>query len=1218
MKSRSSKSRALPHGLERWLYAATLVSLASCVVGDEDMADPVPAEEASPAPQGTAATAHGPITPAVDRKRAPFVPGQVLVRFKSGTNLAAAFSVHSTHKAQFLRTYRLPSNLHLVQLPTDLPVEKALDRYRRDPNVLYAEPNYRYRLLDTTPNDPRFEDLWGMNNTGQTGGAADADINAPEAWDITAGSPDVVIGVLDTGIDYLHEDLAANVFVNLGEVPGNGIDDDANGYIDDIHGIDPVGETGDPMDTQGHGTHVSGTIAGRGNNEIGVAGVSWNTTVVGCKAFGELGAEMDDILQCMDYFLQLKTRAENPVNIVATNNSWGGGPLSQALYDAIDAHRQAGMLFVAAAGNDYGKDTDAVPHYPSAMDLDNIIAVAATDHDDALAAFSNFGRRTVDVGAPGAGIVSTLPGNNYAAFDGTSMATPHVSGLVALLEAQDPSRTPQQIKNLILTGGQEVAGTTGRTLSGRRIRADGSMNCQDQVLFNRFAPAATEVMTGVGMPMPLGVLHIDCDAAMDGAQSVTVAETDEVIELVDASGSGRFEGVFTPAEVGTYTLLFSSGDTVQVTAIGNYEPAHEVPLEYREIAGTELGLADDDSAEITSPFPIPFGGGAPGMMAVHVGSNGVIGMAEPVIALGNEPLPTPVAESLVAPLWDDLNPGQSGRVAYEVLGEEPARELVIEWRDVPRFSNVGAATFQVVFFENSPNILFNYLDVTFDDPLYDGGANATVGVQVARGVAQHYSTDEASLRDGTALLFAMGQPMAVAGPNQAVRPGAEVILDGSASQDFDGTIVSYEWTQTAGEIVALQGAGEPVATFTAPQNPGTLTFQLEVVDDEDKRSIDIIDVVVNLDPIADAGADFMLGNNLQGTLDGTASYDPDGVIAGYRWTQLGGEPVTLANGDTPMATFTAPASSQYLTFELVVTDEHGFTDRDVVVVEVFHNELPVASAGDDRLVRPGTMVSLDGSSSVDPDGSIVAYDWQVTMCATIKGPCALEILDAATATPRIVMPDAPGVAHITLTVTDDAGATASDGIVLGLFRQAPTAVANLGQGCATGGSLVTLDGTASSDPDGRIVAYQWAQIAGPAVVLAGASTAVASFTAPAVATSLIFELTVTDDDGLRRSTNIDVPVAAPPVAAASASAMAATAGATVTLDGALSQNAVSYRWQQTSGPTAELSDPTAASPSFVVPQPSGPYEVATFTLTVADACGATSTDTVSIVMVAGN
>lgn len=1143
-------------------------------------------------------------------RRQTYASGEVIVRFKSGTTSARSVAVHAGLAAHVVHEYRTLSGLQLVVLPQGMAVEAALEAYQRDPDVLYAEPNYIYGL-DTVPNDPSFSPLWGMHNTGQLGGVIDTDINAPEAWNFTTGSSNVVLGLLDTGVDYTHQDLADNIFTNPGEIAGNGIDDDGNGWIDDVHGIDATAESGDPMDTNGHGTHVSGTMAARGNNGIGVAGVNWEAKVVACKAFDPFG-DLNDILQCMDYFLELKTRPNNPVDIVATNNSWGGGAFSQALYDAIGAHKQAGMLFVAAAGND-SLNTDIEPHFPSSYDHDNIISVLALNRFNGRASFSNFGALTVDVGAPGEDVLSTFPGNSFATLSGTSMATPHVTGLVGLLKAQNPGRNAHQLKNLILTGGTSSPATTGNTLSGRRIRADASLNCVNQTLVNRFAPTSSSITASVGTPIPLGMLSITCDAPSPGPFAVTVVETNATIALVDENGSGQFAGTYTPVAPGTTTLAFPNGDSVSVTAVGNYDAPLVVPFEFPAITGTVLPLACDLCfTTLELPFPIPFGGAVPGLTTLRIASDGVLSFDVPsFFSFENQPLPTLTASTIVAPFWDDMFPAIGGSVRFEVLGQAPSRQLVIEYRDVPHFSFGGAVKFQVVFFEGSPNIRFNYADVQFGFPFVDDGASQTIGVQVATGVARQFSFNTPSVSNGTSLLWTMGAPLAAAGPDQIVLPGAAVTLDGTASQDFNGTIESFAWTQTAGTPVTLAGADTATPSFTAPDGSGTLTFQLVVTDNESQTATDSVDVIVNQPPVAVAGDDLTIPTDLPATLDGTASFDPDGLITGFQWTQLQGTPVQLQNAGTPVATFIAPPGAGVLVFRLTVTDQLGFTSSDTVVANVFLNLKPVSKAGQDSIVRPGASVTLDGTASHDPDGTIASYAWTVTTCLTLAGPCDLTLSGADTATARFQAPASPGIIAIQLAVTDNLGAVTTDTVQISVFLRAPTPAIVAATTCVQGGSTVTLDGSGTSDADGTIVAYAWTQLSGPAVTLSGAGSAIASFTAPTEGT-LVFALTATDSDGLTGTTQVTIPIAPRPVANATASDAVVSQGATVTLDGSQSAGAVSYAWKQLAGTTAILSSPSAASPTFVAPRPTGGFDVLTFELTITDVCGITATDTTSL------
>ena len=582
-----------------WLHgslgAALALSLAACggESGQPDIKDGTQPEANTPE-----ATTPG-TAPSATTKALPYSADKIIVRLKKGVEANTALSIHSQMRTQVVNTYRSVPNLQVVSLPEELSVEKAIELYRKDPRVAYAEPNFVYELHQTIPDDEFFADLFGMHNEGQTGGTVDADIDAPEAWDLTTGSPDVILGLLDTGFDYNHEDLAANAFVNPGEIADNGLDDDGNGFIDDVHGIDPTDGSGDPIDNDSHGSHVSGTMAGAGNNGVGVAGVNWEAKIVACAAFTPGGAFLEDILVCMDYFLDLKTRAENPVNIIATNNSWGGGGFSQALFDAIEAHNQAGMLFVASAGNS-SNDNDANPAFPATYPNENIISVLATDHDDEMAFFSSFGASTVDVGAPGLDVLSTVPGNDYAVFSGTSMAAPHTTGLVGLLKAQDPSRTPEQIKNLILTGGDVTNATDGFSLSARRINAFGSLTCVDAVLENRFAPASDEVLLGLGESIDLGILSIACDAPSTGEFSVTVQPDGVVIPLIDEAGDGQFTGEFVPPGLGDFTLEFSNGDIVTVSVIGNYEPPRVVEGGCIDIEGTELPMGDEGVIDMLS------------------------------------------------------------------------------------------------------------------------------------------------------------------------------------------------------------------------------------------------------------------------------------------------------------------------------------------------------------------------------------------------------------------------------------------------------------------------------------------------------------------------------------------------------------------------------------------------------------------------------------------
>jgi len=334
---------------------------------------------------------------------------ELLIKFIPGVSRVTQEGVLGTYGMTVKKSFKY-TGIQVIKLPPSMNVEKALGKLTIEPSIEYAEPNFIYRICDA-PNDPMFNDLWGLHNTGQTGGTADADIDAPEAWDIHTGSEDVVVAVIDSGVDYTHEDLQGNMWVNQTEAMGTtGVDDDSNGYIDDIYGINAVNGSGDPMDNNGHGTHCAGTIGAVGDNNVGVVGVNWDVEIMALKFTSVTGSGYtSDAVECIEYVLDMHDRG---VNIKVTSNSWGGGSYSQALYDAISALGDRGVLFIAASGNS-NLNNDAVPHYPSSYDLYNIIAAAATDHDDALASFSNYGATSVDVAAPGVAILSTVPGGGY-------------------------------------------------------------------------------------------------------------------------------------------------------------------------------------------------------------------------------------------------------------------------------------------------------------------------------------------------------------------------------------------------------------------------------------------------------------------------------------------------------------------------------------------------------------------------------------------------------------------------------------------------------------------------------------------------------------------------------------------------------------------------------------------------------------------------------------
>jgi subtilisin family serine protease len=443
---------------------------------------------------------------------------RILVRFRQ--DIANVNGLRLLDGTTIGRDLPLVSGLHEVRLAKGIDVEKALAIYRANPLVAYAQPNYRVHVQQT-PDDPDFTSLWGLHNAGQTGGTTDADIDAPEAWDQWTGNGSTIVAVIDTGVDYNHPDLAGNMWTNAGEIRDDGLDNDGNGIVDDYFGANFVyrdasgNPTGDPIDDYFHGTHVAGTIGAIGDNGIGVTGVSWNVQIMAIKFLDAWGyGYTSDAIDGLNYAVSM--------GAMISNNSWGGAPYDQGLYDAIQSAGLHDHLFVA--GN-YGLDTDFDPMYPAAHDLDNIISVAATDHNDQLAWFSNYGATSVDLAAPGVDVYSTFPGytteamfeygfmTDYETISGTSMAAPHVAGVAALIRDLHPDWSAQQVKQQLLGTVDPIAALSNITVTGGRLNAaaalsddvrmqirdvtvtEGNLGTVDAVFVVTLSDASTETIT---------------------------------------------------------------------------------------------------------------------------------------------------------------------------------------------------------------------------------------------------------------------------------------------------------------------------------------------------------------------------------------------------------------------------------------------------------------------------------------------------------------------------------------------------------------------------------------------------------------------------------------------------------------------------------------------------------------------------------------------------
>ena len=1024
-------------------------------------------------------------------ERPRFHPQRLLVKFRPGLPAQTMDSLARGQGALEVRPFRLARPRgRAASSAAAAAAENAVDRWRRvtlrpgtdmrgamagfrlDSSVESVEPDYE-RSIAATPNDPDFSKLWGLHNTGQTGGTSNADIDAPEAWDTQTDGSSAVVGVIDTGVAYNHPDLAANMWVNPGEIPGNGLDDDWNGYVDDVHGADFINNDGDPMDDHSHGTHVAGTIAAVGNNGIGVAGVNWKARIMALKFLGAGGSgSTSDAVEAVLYASAMGARV--------TNNSWGGGGFSQALLDAIKTAELRGCLFVAAAGNS-ASDNDVYASYPSTYEADNIISVAATDHNDQIAYFSSYGARTVDLGAPGVAIYSTVPPfadpSGYDTFSGTSMATPHVAGAAALIFGTIPGLTIQQVKARLLGAAVPIPALQGKTVTGGRLNVFGSMEA------DAVAPSAVGDLAVTEAKLRSAILSWTAtgDDGMSGtARRYDLRYSKTPITVDNFAAATIAAGVPSPQSTGT----------TETFTVKGLEPAttYYFALKVSDNVGNTSPLSNSPSATTLTPTTYftdnmesgsgkwtMLGSSGTGPSLWHISSRRATSPTQSFY-YGQESTGTYETNyrnwGAISSIPVDLRCGEEATVTFKNFLKTENWPTYFDqatlwatkdggetWTKIRQLSDtVGTAftteTTALTGYERNRiqvRLLFDTVDEDYN--WYEG-----------------WYVDDVKIE---ALAVTSGAPVARTAGRYLGVVNQPLVFDGSDSIDCAGGAVTYAWDFGDGSV----GSGSmPTHTYTAP---GTYAVTMTVTSAGGSRTVNTKAVVgvpvawTNLVGVAATGNSLTRGPEAAAWNAGAASVQqiPSGD-AGVEMTVTETDTfrlLGLSNGDgdqnfndVDFAIYPASDGNVYVLESGVSRGMFGaYQTGDRLAVEVqagsirylrngkplytkvpsnlryplrvdsslyspgatltnviaygnlADNLAPVPYAGGTYRWSTGQSIRFDGSRSSDPDGTVASYSWDFGDGGTATG-----------ATPTHTY-SSPGAYTVTLTVTDNLGLSAS-------------------------------------------------------------------------------------------------------------------------------------------------------------------------------------------------